>query len=458
MISPDRSALDARPARPRPGVDRPERWSGVCSAGGERAPSSPSPPHRPPVWRERVESRLGEASWDAGFCHEPSGRDEGFAEGPVKIRHDRPAASRVGGNRSMRTSWDAIIVGASFAGLAVARGLRGRVLLVDRSEVGTVQTSACGTPLWVPRALSLESSILQVHDRLELRTPTRTITYDLTDAPFCTFDFGTFARGLLAQGEAAFLRAPVVGSEPGAVITTVGRLTAPVVVDASGWRGVVVNRGRPPRARAGGFSFGLEARTPVDDDKLTLVVDPRTIRHGLAWIFPVGRGSLIGLGSYRGESQLGGDLRRLLDDLGAPTGSLHGTFFPNRLRAATTAGVFAVGDAAGQCLPLTAEGIRPALYFGDVCGRIIQRVIDGRLTLGEGLRQYERLVDRYRRAYAALRRAQWLAAYAPSTWFGALAAAFARPPLVHYWWPRYGLFGPLGARSNDGSVMARGTA
>src|SRR6266498_5144291 len=48
--------------------------------------------------------------------------------------------------------YDAIIVGASFAGLAVARQLRGRVLLLDRNEVGAVQTSACGTPLWVPQA------------------------------------------------------------------------------------------------------------------------------------------------------------------------------------------------------------------------------------------------------------------------------------------------------------------
>ena len=28
-------------------------------------------------------------------------------------------------------------------------------------------------------------------------------------------------------------------------------------------------------------------------------------------------------------------------------------------------GVFFVGDSAGHCLPLTAEGIRTALYFGD---------------------------------------------------------------------------------------------
>ena len=54
--------------------------------------------------------------------------------------------------------YDAIIVGASFAGLAVARELHGRILLIDREEIGEGQTSACGTPLRVVDALGLTSS------------------------------------------------------------------------------------------------------------------------------------------------------------------------------------------------------------------------------------------------------------------------------------------------------------
>jgi flavin-dependent dehydrogenase len=36
-------------------------------------------------------------------------------------------------------AYDAIIVGTSFAGLAVARQLRGRILLLDRHDVGEVR-------------------------------------------------------------------------------------------------------------------------------------------------------------------------------------------------------------------------------------------------------------------------------------------------------------------------------
>ena len=51
--------------------------------------------------------------------------------------------------------YDVVIVGGSFAGLAVAMQLRGyRVLLLDQHPIGARQMSACGTPLATARALS----------------------------------------------------------------------------------------------------------------------------------------------------------------------------------------------------------------------------------------------------------------------------------------------------------------
>src|SRR6266498_4904946 len=114
--------------------------------------------------------------------------------------------------------YDAIIVGASFAGLAVARRLTGRVLLLDRNEVGAVQTSACGTPLWVPEALGVADSVLQVHERLTIRTGAHTISYDLSALPFCTFDYRRFCQGLLSQCQARFLRTPVTEMKDGRVV------------------------------------------------------------------------------------------------------------------------------------------------------------------------------------------------------------------------------------------------
>jgi flavin-dependent dehydrogenase len=339
--------------------------------------------------------------------------------------------------------YDAIVVGASFAGLAVARQLRGDVLLLDRNEVGAVQTSACGTPLWVPQALGVADSVLQVHDRLTLRTPTRTVTYDLSAVPFCTFDYRRFCRGLLAQTRARFLRTPVTGLEEGAVSTGAGRFTAPVIVDCSGWRGALINARGESRPAAGAYSFGLETRSDVSDNGLSFWLDQRVFPRGLGWVFPVGKGSLVGLGSYTGFSRLRPALEGFLRDLGATPTTYHGTFFPNRLLRATAGRLFAVGDAAGQCLPLTAEGIRPALYFGSECGKLVQQVIEGGLALGAALERYRRLVERYRRAYRILGWAQLAATHVPTRWFAALTALAARRPFRGGWWPRYGWFGPL---------------
>jgi menaquinone-9 beta-reductase len=337
--------------------------------------------------------------------------------------------------------YDAIIVGASFAGLAVARRLTGRVLLLDRNEVGAVQTSACGTPLWVPQALGVADSVLQVHDKLTVRAPTRSVTYDLSEVPFCTFDYQRFCGGLLDQTQARFLRASVTGMEDGAVLTSEGRFTAPVIVDCSGWRGALVNDGAPAAPSRGHFSFGLETRTALEDEGLSFWLDGSLFPRGLGWIFPVGKGSLIGLGSYVGLSKLKPALERFLRDRGAVATTYHGTYFPHRLFRPTVGRIFAVGDAAGQCLPLTAEGIRPALYFGVECGRIVQQIFDGRLGIAEGLDQYRSLVDRYRRAYRILRLAQWAAEHVPTYWFGALTELAGRHPMLARWWPRYGWFG-----------------
>ena len=66
----------------------------------------------------------------------------------------------------MESRYDVIIVGGSFGGLAVAGQFESKkVLLLDHKEVGENQTSACGTLLYVPEALGLRESVLQVHPK-----------------------------------------------------------------------------------------------------------------------------------------------------------------------------------------------------------------------------------------------------------------------------------------------------
>ena len=71
-----------------------------------------------------------------------------------------------------------------------------------------------------------------------------------------------------------------------------------------------------------------------------------------------------------------------------PAVRFQGNWIPHKLRAATEDGVFFVGDSAGHCLPLTAEGIRPAFYFALALGRELRQVLAGRATRAQALERY----------------------------------------------------------------------
>ncbi len=68
--------------------------------------------------------------------------------------------------------------------------------------------------------------------------------------------------------------------------------------------------------------------------------------------------------------------------------------------------MFFVGDSAGHCLPVTAEGIRTALYFGLACGRELRAVVEGRRTRSEALERYGAFSAAHERPFRLLKRAQ----------------------------------------------------
>ena len=69
-------------------------------------------------------------------------------------------------------------------------------------------------------------------------------------------------------------------------------------------------------------------------------------------------------------------------------------------------GVFFVGDSAGHCLPTTAEGIRPALYFGVLLGRELRAVVEGRQDKAAALTRYHELSAGHRFPFESMYRVQ----------------------------------------------------
>lgn len=336
--------------------------------------------------------------------------------------------------------YDVLIAGGSFAGLAVAAQLRGkRVLIVEPHPIGAVQTSACGTLLAVLEATETVDSLLQVHERFVLHLPGRTIEYPLPYS-FCTFDYSAFCHQLLEQGDAEILQASVLGHRGHLVYTTKGAFEAEILVDASGWRVSLATNSQSRIAPHSGKSFGLETVVPVSESGLHFYYDPIRFRpYNLGWLFPVGAFSRAGFASYRGHTRLNEGLSDFVRvKFGQSLNGRHGGYFPYQRQPATTGHVFRVGDAAGQCIPFTGEGIRPALYFGAVLGQLAYNVTAGEMIETEALDHYRRFVEYHRRVYRWMLAAQRVIPGLPIGWIERLAGRVQRPdwlaPILRTYW------------------------
>lgn len=336
--------------------------------------------------------------------------------------------------------YDVIIAGGSFAGLAAAAQLRGkRVLLIEPHDIGVVQTSACGTLLSVLEAMGTLDSLLQVHDRLVLHLGQRMFEYP-TPYSFCTFDYRIFCKRLLKHSDVEILHASVLGHRGHTVAATRGVFDAEILIDATGWRAALATDSPHRAGQHNGRSFGLETTIPVSESGLHFYYEPHRLGpFNVGWIFPIGARSRAGLGSYFGQTQLSEALANFTRaEFGLSPDGRHGGYFPNRLRPATTDHVFRVGDAAGQCLPLTGEGIRPALYFGAAAGRLARRVINGTLSEFDALYEYRKFVDRHVKVYRYFLVAQKALPNLPVKWIERIAGRVQHPdwldPLMHRYW------------------------
>jgi flavin-dependent dehydrogenase len=319
---------------------------------------------------------------------------------------------------------DVIIVGGSFAGLSVASQLRGRrVLILDRKPIGRGQTSACGTTLQTLEALGVQGSLLQVHPALIIHIGARTVRFEVPQRPFCTFDYAAFCRGLLSRSGAEVLQAEVRGLGEGWVETSAGRLSATHVIDCGGW----LARNGAAGANGHGLSFGLETPRFVPGLGLHFFLDHQVVPDGAAWVFPCGEFSRVGVASYGGRTRLKGELARFCASLGAETGPTHGGFFPWRLREPVQGRTMRVGDAAGQCIPFSGEGIRPAAFYGVHAGRLLREVLEGRLSLEAALTRYRRLVAERRGFYRFFGLMQWYVRAMPGRLTQRLLALLASP-------------------------------
>jgi flavin-dependent dehydrogenase len=225
---------------------------------------------------------------------------------------------------------------------------------------------------------------------------------------FSTFDYPQLCNELFSQTDARFEIAKVDGRSGTTVQTDRGELSAPLVVDALGWRRMLAADGagiQPPDAP---LSRGLEVHPGGGGEDLEIWIDRGYVPAGYSWSFPAAEEVRVGVGSFDPRHHVKEPTVRLARDLEREAVRYQGNWIPHRLRPAAEDGIFFAGDSAGHCLPLTAEGIRTAFYFGLACGSELREVLAGRQDREAALSRYASFSASHRWKFEAMLRVQRL--------------------------------------------------
>ena len=340
---------------------------------------------------------------------------------------------------------DVLICGGSFAGLAIARELAGSgadVMIVDRYEIGERQTSACGIPTDWLRQLDLMDCERQRFETLVMHTPHGDARYRLPWT-FSTFDYRELCQLLWRDCDATFetakvngRAAPAAAGEAISIDTDRGVISAPLVVDALGWRRMLANGDgfQPPNAP---LSRGLEVHPEGGGEDLEIWIDRRYVPAGYGWAFPAGDETRIGIGSFDPRFHVRKTTELLAEDLDRDRVRYQGNWIPHKLRPATEGGIFFAGDSAGHCLPLSAEGIRTALYFGIALGRELRAVVEGRQSREQAAATYAEFNDSHEWKFRWMLRVQRLIPKIPPRILAPAIWLMARKRFVNWSFAHY---------------------
>ena len=302
----------------------------------------------------------------------------------------------------MEARYDVAVVGGGPAGLSAAyaaarAGAKVVVFEKDEAIAHSVRTSGV---TWIDsmEALDVPSQYYNPIQSYRFVSPSNDVVIAGDSAKSCVLDVRSMYQYLatLAAKEGAEI---VVKGNVTNVLKDGGRVTGvkastpkgdliancTLVIDASGFSSSAARRaGMVPEWKRYGVGAEYECYCDkADRSTWTLMVGQQYSEAGYAWVFPLsGSRVRIGVGIGRPESAVDplAKLQSLMEYKPKPLDSLgriqplelHYGFIPNEgVRQGTIAdGLLLVGDAAGQSNPLVLEGIRYAIEFGRLAGKV----------------------------------------------------------------------------------------
>ena len=322
----------------------------------------------------------------------------------------------------MNIQFDVVVVGAGPAGASAAYSAAKNscsVALLEKEET-VAQTVRTSGVTWIEdtKSFGIPADCYNPIKNYTFCSPNNEVTISDTKPRAAVLDvrktYRFLAEQAIKEGAILFVNANATS----AVTDSSGKITgikanlakeeivfqSKVVIDASGFQSVIAKSlGLVSQWKKFGAGAEYEAVVEnIDSDTWYLMVGQQYSPSGYAWIFPVGDNKVrIGVGIGKPDSGI--DPTQRLDEIIekklGPIKRLgkispiefHYGLIPNDGLARKTAydNLMLVGDAAGYANPLVLEGIRYAIKFGRIAGKIAADAIKANDTSEKMLSKYE---------------------------------------------------------------------